>query len=126
MPLLHVARDPAVQVDVSKRRKCPVCGEIMMQHFFSVKRLVTVDECPECAGMWLDAGELATLRSEYPTDEARKEAAARYFDDVFGDRLAKLHAQDAASAARAQKFAHLFRFICPSYYIPGKQSWGAF
>ena len=27
---------------------------------------------------------------------------------------------------KARRIAHAFRFICPSYYIPGKQSWGAF
>jgi len=24
------------------------------------------------------------------------------------------------------KISNMFRFICPSYYIPGKQDWGAF
>ena len=31
---------------------------LLMRHFFSAKRAVTVDECPTCAGVWLDAGEL--------------------------------------------------------------------
>lgn len=126
VPLLHVERDPSVKVDLSKRRNCPKCNMEMMQHFFSVDRKVTVDECPECAGLWLDAGELATVRSEFPNDEAQKQAAEKYFDDVFGERLAAMHAKDAAKAERAKKIAHAFRFICPSYYIPGKQSWGAF
>jgi len=26
----------------------------------------------------------------------------------------------------ARKIANAFKFICPSYYIPGKQAWGAF
>jgi hypothetical protein len=29
-------------------------------------------------------------------------------------------------AEKARKVANMFRFICPSYYIPGKQDWGAF
>jgi len=28
--------------------------------------------------------------------------------------------------ARAQKFAKTFRFICPSYYVPGKQAGAAY
>jgi hypothetical protein len=27
---------------------------------------------------------------------------------------------------KARRIAHAFRFICPSYYIPGEQDWGAF
>jgi hypothetical protein len=125
-PLLHVERDPSLKVDVTKRRNCPKCDLKMMQHFFSVKQLVNIDECPECAGMWLDAGELATIRSEFPTEEARKQAAEKYFQDLFGGQLAEMHAKDEAQTERAQKIAHMFRFICPTYYIPGKQGWGAF
>lgn len=39
--------------------KCPKCGadlvEVTTHH-------VTVDVCPDCKGMWLDAGELDLLR----------------------------------------------------------------
>lgn len=126
--LLHIERNSAIQVDRNQRPRliCPRCSVIMMRHFFSVKKQVLVDECPDCAGTWLDAGELATIRTEFDTEEARKKAAADYFDEVFGKQLAQLHAQDEASADRAQRFAHMFRFICPTYYLPGKQSWGAF
>jgi hypothetical protein len=27
---------------------------------------------------------------------------------------------------KARRIAHAFRFICPSYYIPGEQDWGRF
>ena len=124
--LLHIERNPSIKVDVSQRRKCPKCGMMMMQHFFDVKRMVTVDECPKCAGIWLDAGELATIRSEFNTEEERKQAAAKYFDDIFGKQLADLHARSVEHAEHAKKIARLFRFICPSYYLPGKQAGGAF
>lgn len=124
--LLHIERSPAIKVDPSQRRKCPRCNMIMMQHFFDVKRQVVVDECPKCAGIWLDAGELATIRSEYATEEERKQAAEKYFDEIFGKRLAEMHARSVEHAERARKIAHLFRFICPSYYIPGKQPGAAF
>ena len=63
----------------------------------SVRRQVTVDECPNCGSYWLDVGELATVRSELGSEEEG-----------------------------AQKIAQIFRFICPSYYAPGNQEWGAF
>ncbi len=55
--------------------KCPKCGadlvERDMQH-------VKVDICPECGGMWLDAGELELVR------DTRKSGISRFVDDLFG------------------------------------------
>lgn len=125
--LLEVERDPAAQVDYGAVRNCPKCeGIVMMRHFFSPKRQVEVDECGGCGGFWLDAGELATIRSQYATTEERRAAARAYFKDLFGDKLDKMAAADQASLDRARRIARLFRFICPTYYIPGEQSWGAF
>jgi hypothetical protein len=58
---LEVVPDPTHLPDLSKRIRCPRDGEIIMRHFHSVKRRVLVDECPRCAGFWLDAGELTIL-----------------------------------------------------------------
>lgn len=64
-PLLHIRRDESVVVDASRKRECPRCAGIKLRrHFFSAKRRVEVDQCPGCAGYWLDAGELALLRAE--------------------------------------------------------------
>jgi Zn-finger nucleic acid-binding protein len=123
---LEVERDPARRPDPSKRIRCPRDGEIMMRHFHSVKRGVLVDECARCAGFWLDAGELAGIRSEYPTQEEREKAAQEYFSELFDPDLAVARAQTMEDLRKAQRIAHAFRFICPSYYIPGEQDWGAF
>jgi len=45
---------------------------------------------------------------------------------VFGPELAAEHAKSEAELERAQHVAHAFRFITPSYYMPGKQEGGAF
>ncbi|MCA1687604.1 MAG: zf-TFIIB domain-containing protein [Actinobacteria bacterium] len=125
--LLGIARDPNLKVDLSKRLNCPKCPEfVMMRHFFSVKRQVVVDECPNCSGHWLDPGELRTIRTEYDSEEERERAAQAYFSEVFGPELAAAHAESEEDLARAQRITHAFRFITPSYYIPGKQEWGAF
>jgi len=64
-PLLHIQRDPQVVVDATRKRECPRCAGIKLhRHFFSAKRRVEVDQCPNCAGYWLDAGELAQIRAE--------------------------------------------------------------
>lgn len=68
-PLLHVKRDPGITVDPQRKRDCPHCAEMRLhRHFFSAKRKVEVDQCPNCGGYWLDAGELAQIRTEKAAD----------------------------------------------------------
>ena len=125
--LLQVETDSKVKVDPSQRRSCPKCDNItMMRHFFSVKKEVEVDECPNCAGFWLDAGELGSIRNQFDSETDRKKAAEDYFDNIFGEELKKMQAEGEEKTKKARKIARMFRFICPSYYIPGKQDWGAF
>jgi Zn-finger nucleic acid-binding protein len=125
--LLDIERNPNVKVDHNRRFNCPKCdGIVMMRHFFSVKHKVQIDECPSCAGIWLDAGELGQLRELFDSEEARHQAADEYFQQVFGKEFAAMEAEDDAKLAKAQKFANMFKWICPSAYIPGKQTWGAF
>lgn len=63
--LVNVARNPALRVDFSRRRSCPRCdGMKLKRHFFSAKRQVEVDQCPNCGGYWLDAGELKKIHHE--------------------------------------------------------------
>ena len=125
--LLGGDRDESVTVDYSARRKCPRCDDqIMMRHFASTNRQVEVDECPSCGGVWLDAGELGQIRAQYATDEDRDKAFQAYFHDVFGEELTRLRSESEENALKARRFARMFRFVCPSYYVPGKQTWGAF
>ena len=119
--LLNIERKKDISVDRSKRLKCPKCDDIVMiRHFFSVKKEVEVDECPGCGGFWLDAGELAKIRSLFKTEQEREKAAEEYFSEIFGDQLDEMKAGSEAKAASIQKITNMFRFICPGYYIPGK------
>ena len=88
--LATIAGSPKVPVDVNQRRRCPKClDSVLMRHFFSAKRAVTVDECPTCAGVWLDAGELVQILAEYPSVEARRQSAhASLEETLVDDRLA--------------------------------------
>ena len=125
--LLDIERDESLVVDYSKRINCPKCdGVVMMRHFFSVKKGVEVDECPNCAGFWLDAGELRKIRSSFNTEEERHKAAEEYFEEVFGDDLKAMKAENEEKLAKTRKIVNMFRYICPTHYIPGKQDWGAF
>ena len=124
---LDIEQKEGLRLDHRKRLKCPKCDDVAMtRHFFSVKKQVEVDECPDCGGYWLDMGELAKIRKEFGSEEERKKAAEEYFVEVFDKKLAKMREESEEQLGRSRKIARLFRFICPSYYIPGKQDWGAY
>lgn len=125
--LLELHREENQHVDHDHQRDCPKCeGTPMMRHFFSVKHEVEVDECPRCGGYWLDHGELGWLRNIYSSEDERRQAADQYFTDIMDVELAEMRKESQEQLEKAQKIAHMFRFLCPSYYIPGKQPWGAY
>ena len=125
--LLEVERNPSPQIDPDRRHNCPRCETYVMQrHFFSVKMAVEIDECPGCGGMWLDAGELASIRSLYASEEERKQAAEAFWNEMNAQRLPEFEGEMQQDEARASRIANMFRFLCPSAWLPGKQRWGAF
>ena len=125
--LLNVEKNPDVAVDHTGKRSCPKCENVIMgRHFFSAKKQVEVDECPNCGGFWLDAGELTAIRGQFATEEEREKAADEYYQEIFGSQLVAMRAESQQKLEKSRKIARMFRFICPSYYVPGKQDWGAF
>jgi Zn-finger nucleic acid-binding protein len=93
-PLLKIRRDPLVVVDPARKRECPRCiGVKLHRHFFSAKRRVQVDQCPNCSGYWLDAGELAQIRAEKMEDAAAQEARDCNISSEIIRYLYRLHAE---------------------------------
>jgi Zn-finger nucleic acid-binding protein len=130
--LLDIERDDVLEIDHSKRRTCPRCeGDvIMMRHFHSAKREVEVDECPKCAGFWLDAGELQMIREAFGSEEDKHKAADAYVQkfmkENYGKELEEMRENREKMEQFSKKFSNALRFLCPSYYIKGKQEGGAF
>jgi len=59
----HLSQFPPPLVDHSRRLRCPRHpGAVMMRRPFSATISTQIDECPECAGLWLDTDELAAIR----------------------------------------------------------------
>jgi Zn-finger nucleic acid-binding protein len=53
----------ATLVDHTARLRCPRHpGAVMLRRAFSRTIPIQIDECPQCGGLWLDAGELAQIR----------------------------------------------------------------
>ena len=97
--LLEIERDKSVVVDPTRKRQCPRCeGVKLMRHFFSARRRIEVDQCPNCDGYWLDAGELAAVRTEKAQEERVSEAASA---TVSAETIRYLYRLQAASGERS-------------------------
>ncbi|ALQ10542.1 MULTISPECIES: TFIIB-type zinc ribbon-containing protein [Pseudoalteromonas] len=71
--LKHLSEHSESEYDVSLRINCPKCKKIvMMRRYFSPVKAVEIDECPGCAGIWLDSGELAKIHENHLTPKERK------------------------------------------------------
>ncbi|MBH0036538.1 zf-TFIIB domain-containing protein [Pseudoalteromonas sp. NZS71_1] len=71
--LKHLSNYIEGEGDVSMRVNCPKCPSIvMMRRYFSPLKVVEIDECPGCAGIWLDSGELAKIHENHLTPKERK------------------------------------------------------
>ena len=66
------------------------------------------------------------MRSLFQTEEERRAAAESALGEVIAPSLAKMKVQSEKDLEGARKIANALKFICPSYYIKGKQDWGAF
>ena len=119
--LLDINLEQQTAPDLSRKRICPQCEDMsMMRHFFSVKKEVEVDECPQCGGFWLDCGELSQIRSQFSSEEERKQAAREYCGTITDGKLKEMLEAGAESREKAKKIRRMFRFICPSNYLPSK------
>jgi len=97
-PLLHIHRDPRIVVDFARKRECPCCAGIKLhRHFFSAKRRVEVDQCPNCGGYWLDAGELSQIREERSEDAKTEEVRK---SSISGEVIRYLYRLEAQSRKR--------------------------
>ncbi len=83
-PLLNIPHDPSLKVDFARKRACPRCEGIKLKrHFFSARRQVEVDHCPNCGGYWLDAGELEKIRAEKSSTSEVQPAATTVSIEVI-------------------------------------------
>jgi len=91
----ELAANRTTHADLTQRRRCPRCVDsVLMRHFSSATRAVTIDECPTCAGVWLDSGELERIRAEHVSAEDRRRAMVKVFEERnAADRMALIAGQ---------------------------------
>jgi len=117
-----------LNIDYSSRRICPRCKDkiVMLRHFSSVKKEIEIDECGNCAGIWLDFGELEKIRNQFKTESDKIHATQGYISGLFDKKLEQAHKETKDKLKRTKNIVSALKFICPSNYIEGEQNWGAF
>ncbi|KNC68738.1 zf-TFIIB domain-containing protein [Pseudoalteromonas ardens] len=99
----HLRQFSAPLGDESARVKCPKCPDIvMMRRYFSPLRVVEIDECPGCGGIWLDTGELDTLHENHLSAKEREMLRIKMLEEhqafhIDSPRRYKLSEQDGRS-----------------------------
>jgi Zn-finger nucleic acid-binding protein len=72
------------KINFSEKVSCPKCPkQPMIRKFSSFKRQSEIDECPQCGGFWLDAGELISIHSEFKNETEKKAAAQKFIDGLL-------------------------------------------
>ena len=80
MDILRPIRNANVAVDRNKARPCPRCEDTTLQkRFVDDAHELQIDQCVKCSGIFLDPGELETLRDENRGEVERK----RVIEDFY-------------------------------------------
>ncbi len=98
--LAAVAKPPTERPPTERPLSCPRCDVEMDTIDYELHQPVAVDSCPDCTGVFLDAGELALIRSrELTADEAQTRGNFRRRRGFRRRRLEREAAQRRRAAA---------------------------
>lgn len=71
----------SVHVAAKQVRKCPKCpGEVLIRQWLDTRHEVEIDQCWNCGGVWLDVGEINTIRGQFSSYAERAQAVNEYID----------------------------------------------
>lgn len=83
-PILSLMAACSAPPSMPNPKHCPRCeNEPLVRQTLDHENKIQMDQCWNCGGVWLDAGELLTLRSEFKTYADRQQAA----DDLIDNAL---------------------------------------
>ncbi len=74
---------------------CPACGSKMVRRRYNIRSDVFIDECYNCGGIWLDAGELRAVREQFLSKEEARKAIEEliYSTPGLGDEIKELETE---------------------------------
>ena len=94
--------------------KCPRCDVSMHTHKYQSAKKVNVDECYNCAGFFLDSGELKEIRDNFMSEQELEEYMNKLLNDIPAYQEAQSNLEKEGLRAKAvRKFT---RFMRLSHY----------
>ena len=94
--IVNVLKDKTFEkVDESKTRVCPLCGNNMVKNYVSIKHEVQIDECYNCGSKFMDNGELEAMRSQYSTENDRRQDVLSSTYAEIGSKIDELELQNS-------------------------------
>ena len=93
---------------------CPNCHEPMHRHLCNEDKGVSIDECYDCGGIFLDSGELEDIREHHMSESEREAYANKLIANIPEYQGAMMNLEREQDRARGlQRFAH---FVMGSSY----------
>jgi Zn-finger nucleic acid-binding protein len=87
---------------------CPICGERMLRYRWNYTSPVTLDQCPEGHGIWIDGGEVQEMEAFEEHEVLPPEQQTRLRARLGMDQL-QLAADHRRPVARSQN--HMFNLV---------------
>ena len=105
----HLSPFENVILAADHRLHCPKCANVvMMRRLYNSTKYLEIDECPNCRGIWLDGGELRTLRDSFVSAHERVALCDRLMAEVLKDpEVRKQQFDDANTLQRLETFADI-------------------
>ena len=94
---------------------CPKCEIPMFIHKHKSSKEVDVDECYNCAGFFLDSGELKAIRDNFMTKEEAEEYVSELLSNV--PEYHEAHADLQKQKLRTDAVHSYTKFLRVSYYM---------
>ncbi|MDD2714656.1 MAG: zf-TFIIB domain-containing protein [Candidatus Wallbacteria bacterium] len=106
-PAMEKALSAALADDTKRSPiSCPYCKIGLKRHKYQFNKDVTIDECYECGGIFLDAGELKLIKQGFMDQEKR----ARFCENLLRN-IPEYEQSLEEQRLRQEKLGKLFRVI---------------
>jgi len=66
-----------------KKRRCPICTQVMKKVHIGGKPNILIDVCPDSDGLWFDGGEMGELMKQLPGKPAKKAGSRQQVGDFL-------------------------------------------
>jgi Zn-finger nucleic acid-binding protein len=101
--LLSLQITPTLTPDLTQPVACPTCEQPMIRYRWNYTSPVTLDQCPDGHGTWIDAGEVQAME-EFEESEVLSEEKKRRLEERLGVDRAEIEADLSRNVGRTSNW----------------------